>query len=306
MRSVDEEALFGRIYATRSNARALRIVAACVLGVSLLTVPSPPTVGVAEALASDDRDTTAVTGELGEPTAVVFRGDHYDARQFLYTFFVELAAPGSSDSIFDLDLDVNAATVQGFNGEAAHDATLRFSKRHREILEFLSSVKSARASSRPNFEGVLKAAAISILKPTMPALFCDSSTFITTEKRGVLGSRWICQQPGDLGTKASSTSRISRYAMNQSCDPWQRCKNHGGTPSTSSTFRICALASRYLRTKSQPDIFRRAYLDPPEALISFSYEIEGRAEAPSMRLDPFGPLAPALLRELFAPEEEQR
>jgi hypothetical protein len=93
MRSVDGEALFGRIYATRGNVRALRVVAAGVLGVFLLTVPSPSTVGVAEAVASDYRDTKTVTGQSGGQTAVVFRGDHYDARQFLRIFLPSWSRP---------------------------------------------------------------------------------------------------------------------------------------------------------------------------------------------------------------------
>ena len=65
------------------------------------------------------------------------RTERYDARQFLRALFFELAAPGSSHMIVDLDIDVSAATVQGFNGEIAHDVRIRFSERQREILEFL-------------------------------------------------------------------------------------------------------------------------------------------------------------------------
>ncbi len=56
---------------------------------------------------------------------------------------------------------------------------------------------------------------------------------------------------------------------------------------------------------SGPTSFQQVYLNPPETLITLSYGIEGRAEARSLRLDPFGPLAPALLRELLALEESR-
>ncbi len=73
----------------------------------------------------------------GGQAVAPFRGEDYDARQFLRTFLVELAGSGSSDVIADLDMNVSAATAQGFNGEVARDVKIRFLERRREILEFM-------------------------------------------------------------------------------------------------------------------------------------------------------------------------
>jgi hypothetical protein len=345
MRSADEEALFGRIYATRGNATALRVVAAGVLGVFLLTVSSPSTVGVAEAVASDHRDTKAVTGQSGVQMVVVFRGDHYDARQFLCTFFVELVTPGSSDSIFDLDLDVNAAIVQGFNGEAAHDATLRLSKRHREILEFLFVGKIGQGAFKAELRRGLESRRDIYLETDDAGAFLR---FINVYHHGEKGRARIAMDLPTTGgpsydgvvdlqdftirhepvlrplatmQKSRRNSidvlHLSHMRLGFTLSPDKATITKGtavGPPFGATITGKIDLNRDEVKLRgvmvpffhSDPDIFRRAYLDPPEALISLSYEIEGRAEAPSMRLDPFGPLAPALLRELFAPEEKQR
>ena len=154
MRSVEEEALV-ELDGARHNVWAHRIVATAVLSASLVTVLDAPFFGLTGKVfgASDQRNATAAAIKSSGQTAVLFRGERYDARQFLRALFFELAAPGSSHMIVDLDIDVSAATVQGFNGEIAHDVRIRFSERQREILEFFcSSAKSARAPSKPRSE----------------------------------------------------------------------------------------------------------------------------------------------------------
>jgi hypothetical protein len=344
MRSVGE-ALFGRIYAAPGNARALRMVAAGVLGVSLLTAPSPSTVGVAEAVASDDRDTKALTRQSGGQRVVVFRGDHYDARQFLRTFFTELVAPGSPDSIFDLDLDVNAAIVQGFNGEAARDATLSFSKKDREVLEFLfvgkigqgvfkAELRRGPESRRDIYletddagaflrfiniyhHGEKGRARITMGLPTTGGPSYD----------GVVDLRdfTICHEPvlRPLATKQQSRrNSVDVFHLSHihlpfrlSLDQATITKGIAVGPLFGATItgkidlnrdEVKLRGAMVPFFYSDPDIFGRDYLDPQEGLISLSYEIEGRAKAPFMRLDLFGPFAPGLLRELLTPEEKQQ
>jgi hypothetical protein len=345
MRSIDGKALVGRIYATWGYARALRVVAAGVLGVFLLAGPSPSTVGVAEAVASDHRDSKVVTGQSGGQTAVVFRGDHYDARQFLRTFFAELVAPGSSDSIFDLELDVNAAIVRDFNGEAAHDARLRFSKRDREILEFLFVGKIGQGIFKAELRKGLEGRRDIYLETDDAGAFFR---FINVYPDGEKGRARIAMDlPTTGGPSYDGVVDLQDFTIRH--DPvlrplamMQKSRQNAVDVLHLSHMHLGFTLSRDKATitkgtavgplfgatitgkidrsrdevklrgvmvpffYSDPDIFGRDYLDPSEGLISLSYEIKGRAAAPSIRLDPFGPLAPGLLRELLAPEETQQ
>jgi hypothetical protein len=245
----------------------------------------------------------------------------------------------------DLNLDVNAATVQGFNREIAHDVKLRFSERQREILEFLLVGKLG--------EGVFKAE-IRNGPENRREIYLEAEDagallrFINVYRHGENGrARIALNILSPEGTEHEGVIDLEDFTMSREpilrfLNPLKGSKRHSSDALSVSHLRLSfTLASENVIIKhgtavgplfgatisgkidlaredvklrgamvpffgSDPAIFRRAYLDPPETLISLNYGIEGRAEAPSVRLDPFGPLAPALLRELFASEKNQR
>jgi hypothetical protein len=347
MRSVERQALV-RLDGARRNAWAHRIVATAVLSASLVTVLlGAPIFGLTEKVfgASDERNATATAIKSGGQTAVLFRGERYDARQFLRALFFELAAPGFSDMIADRDMDVSAANVQGFNGEIAHDVKIRFSERQREILEFLFVGKIGqgdfKAEIRNDSENRRE---IYLEAEDAGALFRFTNVYRHGENGRV---RIVLNIDSSAGAEHEGVIdledfKVSREPILRFLTPFKGSKRHSSDAlSVSHSRRSFTLASEDVVIKhgtavgplfgatisgkidlaredvklrgvivplfgSDPAIFRPAYLDPPETLISLNYGIEGRPEARSLRLDPFGPLAPALLRELFASEKGRR
>ena len=346
MRSVENEALVG-LDGVRHNAWAHRIVATAVLSASLVTVLGAPIFGLTEKVfgASDERNAAATAIKSGGQTAVLFRGECYDARQFLRALFLQLAAPGLSDMIVDLDMDVSAANVQGFNGEIAHDVRIRFSERQREILEFLFVGKIGQGAFKAEIRnGSENRREIYLEAEDAGALFRFTNVYRHGENGRVrialnIGSSAGAEHEGVIDLEDFT---LSREPVLRFLTPVKGSTRHSSDALSISHSRLSfTLASEDAVIKhgtavgpvfgatisgridlaredvklrgvivplfgSDPAIFPPAYLDPPETLISLNYGIEGRAEARSLRLDPFGPLAPALLRELFASEKSHQ
>ncbi len=254
-----------------------------------------------------------------------------------------MAAPGSSD-IIDLDMDVSAATVQGYNGEIAYDVKIKFVERQGEKLKYFFGGKIGRGSFKAELRNVAENhLEIYLEAEDAGAIFqftdlyrygengrvriaLNIGTSADAEHEGVidLDDFTIRREPllrsltplQGSALQSGDAIRVSHSRLAFTLAPEDVVIKHGAVLSSlfgATMSGKIGLAGVDVKLRgailpffdSGPTSFQQVYLNPPETLITLSYGIEGRAEARSLRLDPFGPLAPALLRELLALEESR-
>jgi hypothetical protein len=282
--------------------------------------------------------TQATANERPDNNSNAASSGGFDARPLLRALFSDLI--GTNPSNASLGVNVTAVRVVGFNGEVARDAALRFSQQGGDIRRLLFSgqigsgafevklrsggdhrqeivADTSDAGAFLRFMNIYRRgengrAQIVLRLPTsahpLPEGVIEIRDFALRDEPAVR-SLAILQDPKSRSDNKLELSRLwLRFALAESV---AINKGIAVSPLFSGTMTGMIdwakdqsnLAGFILPAwQSNSLVPRHDNLDPSEALISVSYRIEGRLEAPALRVDPFGPPGVVVLRQLFAPE----
>ncbi len=313
-------------------------------------------VGPLIACASDTRDDAAVAALVAAVTPtqadraaieiartpdgrpqITLRGDAFDGRHFLKALLVVLSADHPANSPLDLDLDIKVAALQGFNGEALHDAALKLSGQGGEVRSFALSaglgggdlagdlrssgsgrplihLKAKNAGSFLRFVGVYRRMrsgemSFAIVVPTSKG--APREGVLEIRKFGLVGERALRPLARSRGRHGPRERlEISRLRLGVTSSPSLVTVNDGillGTTFGATATGTIDLAHDRVALHGVAiplwgDTQRAAIIPEPPfqpGLIGSTYTLEGPPQAPLLTLGPVAMLPPGVLRKLF-------
>jgi hypothetical protein len=276
--------------------------------------------------AADERGaarTDIVSGGL-----IRVRGASYDGRDTLKAIFAGLA----TNKIRTLHLDIKVSNLEGFNRERLRDAILRLSIKDGVIREFLLAGTLGGAALRGRLDDEADGrTVVHIEADDAGALF----RFINWFKRADRGRAWITMAGGQKdGAREASiyvegldlvddpivrvfgasvvslrhprSVRLSRLRLHLRFSENVISIIDGiiATPSVGATLAgTINHANNVLDIggTAAPSFCSMRKVEPRrEGMLAISYRMQGTLEAPVLRVDPFGPAGPNMLRKLQA------
>jgi hypothetical protein len=289
------------------------------------------------AAARGDRSTVGTTTEPDGRTKVVVRGKYLDGRRFLKAFFSVLTANDQASSAFDIDLDVKVTTLSGFNGEAIHDVALRLSRTGGELREFSLAGKFGSADLRAALQTPSDGRrTVHLETDDAGAFFRFINAYEHIRKgRAVIAidlpAANVPVRQGVVDVHDFDVAGEPDYKLLATGVP--NTKRRGGNVLKVSHLRLefnlsadQVVVSDGIATGplfgatvegkvdfSLDDVALRGIIIPlftENPILPFSpmelsttsllnYRVTGPTKAKVMRIDPFGPLAPGILRRLF-------
>jgi len=312
----------------------------CLAVAGARTASATPADDIAAALigAKGERSTIETTRDADGRLRVVIRGEHYDGRAFLRALLAGLSADQASGSAFDLDLDMDVASLGSFNGELLRGVVLRLSAKRGEIVAFDlagriggSDLRGVLRNGRDgrhtvHLESGDAGALLRFLNLyrnvrqgraridlDLPRPEAAPRGGIVVDDFSIVGERVL--KPlivSPNGTAPGDSIGLSHLRLNFASAPDQAVVVSDGVavgPLLGATLEgKLSFVNDDIRLRGtivpffgREQELRKSSLHPPEELFSFGYTVEGSIAEPVLRLNNPGPLAPGLLRRLFVP-----
>jgi hypothetical protein len=288
-----------------------------------------------------DHNTIEMTAEPDGRTKVVIRGDYYDGRPLLSALFAAFTANDPAISAFDIDIDLKVGTFAGFADEALHDVELRISGKGDALTAFALSgtlgVAELRGELRSGREGERQ---IYLVTGDAGAFFRFFNLYRRVEggqgwialelpsakqavATGVLEAHGFkirgeqllhpLVMAGATEPSPDEVAVVSRLRLDFKLFADRVAVNEGiviGPLIGATTDGVVNFADDDVKLRgtmiplfaSDQNTLMPSTPRRPEGLFALSYQIWGRMSAPILRINPFGPLAPGLLRKLFVPD----
>jgi hypothetical protein len=293
----------------------------------------------AVAAAQGDQCSVAATRAADARASVTVRGARCDGRGLVKAVLGGMTERDATASAFDADLDVKVAALTGFNGAELRDVELRLSGYAGDMRAFALAAKvgpSARLAgelrTRPDGRRIMviesdDAGALLRFLDLYPrmangkmTLALDASAPDNAPREGHFGVRdflivgeaalrSLLDPAPPAGPNAPSEVAFTRLQLSFKRSPGDLAINDGVVigPALGATvegkvdfagngvrLRGTLIPAYALASLVHPDPNR-------EGLVALSYEIVGPPGAPTLRINPFGPVAPGFLRRLFLP-----